>query len=257
MMKDRLFNAILTYGTRYHQEHLARNYTPDDLVRDWWKAFEFFLARACFQGRSDRVSVRVYDAAIAVLEPRVAHTNGVLTDEALVPIEGALRERIGRQKVGKGRDVTMMVSAFRFIRRLPDANDANLVAYSIARIQVGAIGSHYDELQAARSPATGITQVGAKIAAFYLRDIVSLYDLEDSVPTDFQFCLQPIDVWVRRLVQKVGMVGPDASDGDIQRAIVRECHARGYSPLQFNQGAWYAGANAYDLLLENLAAHGL
>lgn len=253
-MNDRLFSAILTYGRRYREKHLTDNYQPDDLLQNWWKAFEFFLARACFQGRSDRVSVRVYDAAIAVLEPRVAHTNGVLTDEALLPIEGALCERIGRHKVGKGRDVAMIVSALHYIRRLPDAN---IVAYSVARIQAGDIGSHYDELQAARNRETGIVQVGSKIAAFYLRDVVSLFDLESLIPADFQFCLQPVDVWIRRLAHKVGIVGPNATDGDVQQAIVRICQEKGYSPLRFNQGAWYAGANAYDLLLENLAAHGL
>jgi hypothetical protein len=83
--------------------------------------------------------------------------------------------------------------------------------------------------------------------------VVSLYQLEDKVSDEFAFCLQPVDVWVRKLAYKTGIVDSRASDKEIQEAVVALCREYGCSPLQFNQGAWYAGYFAFDLLLEMLA----
>jgi hypothetical protein len=40
---------------------------PPHFVSDWWKALDFFFSRAFFQGRSDKVSKRVYEAGKEVL----------------------------------------------------------------------------------------------------------------------------------------------------------------------------------------------
>jgi hypothetical protein len=95
--------------------------------------------------------------------------------------------------------------------------------------------------------------VGPKIAAFYLRDVVSLFELEDNVSEGFQFTLQPVDVWVRRVAFNIGIVPKGTSHRDVSRAIIDLCKSEDCSPLQFNQGAWYAGAHAFALLMEKLA----
>ena len=113
----------------------------------------------------------------------------------------------------------MVLSILDFIGNLPSLN---IIGYSVQKIRSGEIREHYDELQ------RDMVQVGPKIAAFYLRDVVSLYQLEDLVPEESAFCIQPIDVWVRKLVKKMGMVGDRASDDDIRKAIIalcRECSA--------------------------------
>jgi hypothetical protein len=250
-MNQRLVDAILAYGARYRTTHLVERYKPAELLRDWWKAFDFFLGRACFQGRRDTLSERVYQAAIAALKPPVSQTDGIVPEAQLPLIERALAGRIGRGHVGKARDVQMVVSALRYIRNLPHAN---LVAYSVASIKAGGVREHFLELQHAKSPATGIRQVGPKVAAFYLRDVVSLFELEPAVPPDVQYCLQPVDVWVRRLAPRIGVVSEEAPDDAIVNALVQLCLERRCSPLQFNQGAWYAGYFAFDLLLEHLAS---
>jgi hypothetical protein len=104
------------------------------------------------------------------------------------------------------------------------------------------------ELQASESK-NGITQVGPKVAALYLRDLVMLFNLSDSVKDDSAFCLQPIDTWVRKLARKVGIVDEHADDPSIQRAIVKACAENGIPAFRFNQGAWYLGYNALALLL--------
>lgn len=250
-VNEKLVQAIITYGDRYRQELLFDRYSPHLLRSDWWEAVKFFFGRAFYQGRRDDVSARVESAALKVLEPTISHSSGHVDDDTLDKVERSLHMVIGKGHVGKSGDVKMILSTLRYISRLPHAN---IVADSVARIRAGEIGQHYADLQISRNPNGGIYQVGPKIASFYLRDLVTLFGVDDYVPSDFQYCLQPIDVWVRRLAHTTGIVSEGASDDTIGQAIVALCGELDCSPLKFNQGAWYAGYNAFSLLLEVLSA---
>lgn len=243
--------SIVRYGKRYRQEMLGK-YDPDHLLVDWWSALDFFFGRACFQGRRDDISERVYQAVVEVLSPLFCGKDGATIyqrerSRQWEAIATELRQRIGKGKIGKGRDVDMVLSTLDFVGRL---RSLNIVNYTVQEIRGGRIDKHYDELQ------RDIVQVGPKIASFYLRDVVSLYRLESQVPAEFVFCLQPVDVWVRKLVNKTGLASNQASDKEIRDAIVALCKEHGCSPVEFNQGAWYAGYFAFDLLLEKLVDTG-
>lgn len=249
-MNSTLAKAILAYGERYRRDLLLGNgVTKEQLLEDWQAALKFFFSKAFYQGRTDVISARVEQAALEVLKPVFARADLHLEDRDLDSLRRNLQEKVGKGKVGKARDIEMVISSLRYVNRL---SDSNLVAYSIRRIRAGEIGEHYIEIQRAKNEG-GIVQVGPKIAAFYLRDVVSLFALEDKVSADFQFTLQPIDVWVRRVAFDTGMVPKKANDQLIGQAIIDLCKEEGYSPLQFNQGAWYAGAYAFPLLMEKLA----
>jgi hypothetical protein len=252
-MKPSLVHAITDYGTRYQQEELAR-YRPDELIGHWWLALDFFLNRASFQGRRDDISYRVYEQIRGVLAPeftddRDGHRYELHQEQQWEAIKTVLAQRIGKGMVGKARDATMVVSALQFISVIPDRN---IVAYSVERIHRGEIAEHYRELQAYCN-SQGIVQVGPKIASFYLRDVVALFKLGRFVAADASFYLHPVDVWVRKLLAKTGVVDQSADDTAIRRAIVSLCTEHGCSPVEFNQGAWYIGYHAFDLLLEILA----
>jgi hypothetical protein len=249
-MNKMMTRAILAYGERYRKKLLLRSdWTNEQLIEDWRAALRFFFSKAFYQGRTDAVSERVEEAALEVLDLNFSHADLRLADWDLDSLRRELQMKVGKGKVSKARDVDMVISSLRFVDRLPDSN---IVAYSVRRIEAGEIGQHYDEIQRSRNEA-GIVQVGPKIAAFYLRDVVSLYELEDKVSAKFQFALQPIDVWIRRVAFETGMIPRGASDKRIAQAIADLCSEEGCSPLQFNQGAWYAGANAFPLLMERLA----
>lgn len=248
-----LLRAVASYGHIYREAALGK-YDTAALSSNAWLAIDFFLSRACFQGRRDAVSELVYNAVISALS-RYLPPEGFqdayreLSSQSWVPVKRALGDCIGRGKVGKARDAAMVVSSLQFIGGLPDLN---IVKYAVREITGGRIDQLYSSLQAAKSP-TGIVQVGPKVAAFYLRDVVSLYRLDDTVSPEFGFCLQPIDVWVRKVVGRLGLAPHSGDDHDLQVAIVDACRANGVSPLLFNQGAWYLGFNAFDILLELLA----
>jgi hypothetical protein len=252
-MNKRLLDAIVSNGDEYCRRYLSK-YDASNLEKNWWEAFDFFLARACFQGRRDEVSVRVYENAREVLSPLFSTNKGESNfnknrDDRWKNIAEQLTSKIGKGKVGKARDVDMIVSALSYIGNLLAKN---IVAHSVSEIRAGKLQQHYRELQS-RNGAAGITQVGPKIAAFYLRDVVSIFQLTDSMGNTAAFCLQAVDTWVQKVAEKLGIVAVGADTAEVQKAIVSMCEKERISALRFNQGAWFTGYHAFDLVLDLLS----
>jgi hypothetical protein len=245
-----LVAAIAAYADAYSEQFL-KQYDAErlsSLLTNWWAALDFFFGRVCYQGRRDEISDRVYRAIIESLAPSFDGDGRDdaywrLREQAWAPIEAELRMRLGKGKVGRGRDITTALSTLDFIGCIPDLN---IVSTSVRQIRAGKIADHYAELQRSRSE-TGIIGVGPKVAALYLRDVVFLYDLEDRVDPESAFSLQPIDVWVRRVALRYGIVDEGASDAAIQQAIAASCQEHGVSPVRFNQGAWVVGYHGIEV----------
>jgi hypothetical protein len=91
----------------------------------------------------------------------------------------------------------------------------------------------------------GITSVGDKIASFLLRDTVFVYDLEAYLKAEDYYYLVPIDTWVKKVADKLG-IKANAKD------IAITCQQNGVSPIRFNQGAWYLGSHSLTILLDRL-----
>jgi hypothetical protein len=248
-MDGTILKAICKYGERYRREFLT-HYKKDELLKEWQQSLEFFFDKAFFQGRRDAVSRKVKTAAWGVLGSQFSQVRGNLNRLGLDDLKRALRAKIGKGKIGKARDVEMVISTLRYLRDLPNWN---IVAYSVDRIKAGEIGEHYRGLQKSRHDK-GIVQVGPKIAPFYLRDVVSLFALEDEIQGDEYHFLVPVDTWVRQVARKMKIAPDDASDPRIRHEIISLCRKNHCSPVLFNQGAWYAGVFALDLLLESLAS---
>jgi hypothetical protein len=267
MISPEALRRIAAYGACFREELLryirdgenARHeVVPARLASDWWEATQFFFSHACYQGRRDQVSDKVYDAVIGVLRNEYGGTDRDAKFEAhrdtgWTAIDYALRKVVGKGYIGKSGDVRMVLSYLRYISRLPDKNIVREAVDQIAREN---IEPYYRALQASKSP-DGITQVGDKVAAFYLRDVVSLFDLESYVGGRLGLCVQPVDVWVRRVCKQLSLVDPKIpeeklSDEEIRSAIISACEAAAISPLSFNQGAWFMGSNAFRLLLEQI-----
>src|SRR5689334_14537321 len=118
-MNKKLLDAIVANGDEYCRRHLSK-YATSLLQKNWWDAFDFFLSRACFQGRRDAVSILVYNSAVNVLAPLFStqeaennfsrHANDKWKD-----LSHQLSNRIGKGKIGKARDVEMIVSALSYV----------------------------------------------------------------------------------------------------------------------------------------------
>ena len=91
--------------------------------------------------------------------------------------------------------------------------------------------------------ARAIVQASSKVAGFFLRDLVSLFGLNGEVPPDGWTLLQPVYVWVRRLVTELGSLSMRPPTENIPEAIGGLCRERRCSPRLVNQGSWYLGCH--------------
>jgi len=147
-----------------------------------------------------------------------------------------------KRKFGKERDIKMVIDTLKFVDQL---DDRNIVNYSLHKISRGEL----DELW--RSLKQNVTQVGPKIASFYLRDLVVLFNLESKISASKQIVyLLPIDTWVRKICIKIGIASSGTRSHEIKRRIINVCQSANISPLRFNMGAWYLGKHALDILLD-------
>lgn len=81
-----------------------------------------------------------------------------------------------------------------------------------------------------------IRGIGTKIASFYLRDLVAVTKINLS-ETDYRHLLQPVDIWVRRVVTNIQR-NPKIKDGKIPDFIVTNSE----QPELVNMGMWYFGS---------------
>lgn len=236
--------AVASFSERYCRTYLGEPYSPDTLEKDWWSGLGLFLNHSFYQGRLDEVSERVEGAAMPVLKAYFATLAPAQLPAAdFVQLGRDLEAVIGKGKIGKRGDVKMLVSIFEFVSRLPETN---LTRYSTAKIRESKLESHYYELQ-------DIWQIGPKVASFYLRDLVCIYDLDNSVKSNELIFLQPIDVWVRKVAHRFGIIADENCPEDqVRSRIIETCAQAGVSAFKFNQGAWYIGKNAFDIVIERL-----
>jgi hypothetical protein len=158
-----------------------------------------------------------------------------------VSIEGnAVLDGLIGHGVGKRRDRLMVLDALRFIRSLPNWN---IVIHSLDQIRAGNLRRHYEELQQ-------IVQVGPETAAFYLRDLCTLFGVD--LKGDDSLVTQPIDTWVTRIAEHLGVTGSGEQDDVVRKRIVEACAIAGVSSSEFNAGAWYLGTHSFALALDGM-----
>ncbi|MCL4523253.1 MAG: hypothetical protein M1453_07850 [Acidobacteria bacterium] len=245
-VNKKIIETIVSFGELYKREFLIKRpeFQKKSLERDWWSGLRLFLNHSFYQGRRDEVSTKVEAKAMPVLSRYFENRSADrLSATDFGRLARDLRGVIGKGKIGKGRDVEMLVDIFRFVSEL---QEKNLAHHSVRRIRDGRLKEHCEELQ-------NIEQIGPKIATFYLRDLVCIYDLEDRVrPQDLQF-LQPMDVWVRKVAHTLGITSSENPPGhDPQSGIIEACRRCKVSALKFNQGAWYLGKHAFEILVKHL-----
>lgn len=159
----------------------------------------------------------------------------------------ALQAVIGKGKVGRGRDIDMVIDTLEFISRLPDKNIAR---YSVEMIKNNKLDKLWYGLQKSKSKE-GIRSVGKKIASLYLRDLVVILRLEQEVSYSHQIFLQPVDTWVKQIANKIGIEETE-NEMKLRRTVVERCEEIRQSAIRFNEGAWYIGSHSLEILLAEL-----
>jgi len=256
-MRKEKIKKIAEFAKEYEMENLSEKSFMEHFINvgelsdDWWEALKFFFSRTFYQGRRDNVSLRVERETVDVLaryfnDPVKRERNFVwLKQRDWSELRKALEEKIGKGKIGRERDIEMVICTLRFISKL---QDKNIVNYSVRMVEKGKLEELWKRLQRSKSE-DGIISVGEKVSSLYLRDLVALLNLESYVPAEQQEFLQPIDTWVRKLC---GMLGIKGTDQELRREIVKRCNALDVSPIKFNMGAWYMSTHALYILYKLL-----
>ncbi len=123
-------------------------------------------------------------------------------------------------------------------RKARSVGNTGLFADWAERIRGGASPS------ALNAELDAVHAIGPKIASFIVRDVIFLHNLEPAVARDEAWALQPIDVWVARVVaflfpgERLGLDRPY----ETAERLAGACWEAGVSGVLVNQGAWYAGA---------------
>jgi hypothetical protein len=154
--KGDIVNEIAYFGERFEKEYLSKEYHAERkidierLQQDWWEALKFFLSRAFYQGRRDDISERVEKKASEVLSRYFGDSTkreeifSSLNRSNWDPLRVSLKHVIGKNKVGRGRDIEMVIDTFRFVSELPHKN---IVRYSVEMIENGKTGQLWNKLQ--------------------------------------------------------------------------------------------------------------
>jgi len=249
---------IESFGNRFVKEYIEPLKNKRSEFRsDWFEALDFFLARAYYQGRKDELSERYCKAAKKTLlsyfgedsSTRLKNYNNAWNDK-IIPHDpewkiwkkdnNGLLTELERVKAGKSRDIKMVIDILRFVHSCPSNN---IVLYSIEEIEHGRIKKLYSEIDE-------IWQVGPKVTSLYLRDLIFCYDLK-LTPEDYP-TIQPIDTWVNQVASGIGICSDKDPKDTIIAKFIEACAREKVDPKKVNAGAWYLGANAFDILLDNI-----
>jgi len=249
---------IESFGDRYIKEYIDPLKNKNDKFKsDWFAALDFFLSHAYYQGRKDELSERYYKAAKKSLLAyfgknaftQLKNYNNAWKGNIIphdpdwtiwVKVNNGLLEGLKSVKAGKRRDIDMVIDILRFIHA---CQSYNIVLHSIKEIERGRIKNLYSEIDE-------IWQVGQKVTSFYLRDLIFCYDLE--LKPDDYFTIQPIDTWVNQVAIRIGICSEKDSDSIVVSKFLEVCAKEKIDPKKINAGAWYLGANAFDILLDNI-----
>lgn len=241
------------YQQRYLYNKMGRKDLQNLLKNDWYEALKFFFGMSFMGGRREELSLRFLNNAIKVLDNFDLKTkveNNQLTENWQEDLSNKLKEGVPKEKDKKGvpkeKDRKMVVFTIKFILDINKKYNYNLINYSLEKIENSQINELYNQLD-------NITNVGDKKISLFLRDLICIFDLESKIPLDKQIYFQPIDIWVKKIVVKLGIVQESERVlKNIKQIIIQKCNEAKISPIEFNQGAWYIGIHAFDILVENL-----
>lgn len=233
--------AVAAFSERYRAEYMDEPAVNLNRTDDPFR-LRFLLKRAFASARSESVSTayRRYTEQVlkehqSAIEERVRGSETGIEDDALL-------QALESAGVGNGRDRRMVLEILDYVSGM-DGSD--VIEYTKRSIRDGRLPEVFEELR-------DIYNVGPKKATLFLRDVVSHWDLEDNVEGHEYRYLIPIDTWVFKICDAIGILTTESPRWDTNSQEIVEACGDEVSPLALDQGAWYLGANSFDVLIRKL-----
>lgn len=250
MEDSNLIERISKFHKSYEKKYLIKVIkNKDHFLTKPIEGLLYVLSYSFYQGRRDELSKKFMERAIKVVEDFLSKNSiiyenheRVIEKNELILKYKELYELLKSGSVNKKGDRLMVIS---LVNLTSSNEEKNILRYLIDLIMSGKIESAYNTLDS-------IWSIGRKIASLILRDIVYIYELESSLcKEDYQF-LQPIDTWVHKLSQRLGLVASDKIYNNEGKDISEKCLELGINPIHYNQGAWYIGSQSLKIVLKSI-----
>lgn len=216
---------------------------------DTWDALCLFLKGYAFerQGRPPDYGPAAADA-IAIVKTKSRDEE--LKEEHVSEVWNEFRGLLSANKLNeannplcpkgtsynRGSKATRKESVLEFLLRIsPRGSQLNILMYAKNKLANDQLAELHGEIRE-------INGIGPKIASLFLRDVAIYYGISCSRD---RHLLQPIDIWVRRIVRELGgpVDDPNKQDAEVgrkaQRWIVEESGRASVNPEKVNQGMWY------------------
>lgn len=233
---NRKMKAIEDYGRMYVTKNLGRECS--EIMSNPQEALTFFYGKVFMRGRNDKMSGIFMNRTLEALQKYTSLLDIDLT---------SLEQELLLHHVNNHHDRRMVLESIRFIRENLKDYDYNIFTWAVDAIQTNRSHEAFRTLD-------GIYAIGDKLAAFYLRDVALVSDLEPTIQSESYIYFQPIDTWVKQVTDAIGIT-EEKTDRDVlvvKEKIIACCREAGVSPLLFNAGAWMMGAHAFETLIERL-----
>ncbi|MFB6197252.1 MAG: hypothetical protein ABEI52_03130 [Halobacteriaceae archaeon] len=233
--------TIAAYSKYLRQTETRRDELPTD---DDVEALLFFLYRSFHGARRVELSREYFQHSKDVIETERAQIGNVLDGGEADDWKETIRTEL-ETEIGNSADCQMVISLIEWLS--DDSISGNIVQSSQRKIKNGELAEHHREIR------KNVFNVGPKKASLYLRDIVAIANLESTTEGQWEYII-PIDT-------QIATVASAVLEEDIQtdswrhsaRRIADVCRQHSISPVEFDEGAWYIGANALGILLDSIS----
>ncbi len=254
-MKNKI-SSIAKLHEFYKNEFILNKISKKDIIlANNKEALLFIISYCMYQGRNDTLSAKFEKIVAEYINQR--WNNVLMFDQDSILLSNIKKEikesdielydALKNRGLNKKNDRIMIIHLINKISTLMEFN-YNLVYYIKICIENGKLIKIYSELD-------NIFSFGPKICSLILRDIVSVFSLEDKISKSEYYMLQPIDTWVFKISQHIGLI--EEKDIDINhnkhsKLICDKCNEYKVNSIEYNQGVWYLGKHSLDIIINNL-----
>ena len=234
---------IAAFSDHYQEEYIEGSPQILDSEKDPFQVHLLFR-KVFASARSDRLSRQYREAAETVLRDYKREIEGRWTGDTNAFSKDEFLTELADAGIGNQHDRRMVVETIKYLGELDDF-DHRIMEYTRASIQEGHIKTVFDELNS-------IHNVGPKKATLFLRDVVSGSNLEEYVNGDDYRYVFPVDTRVFQVAEELDLVSTDSPRWETNSTEIVEACGDSVSPIEFNQGAWYIGKNAFEIVIDQL-----
>jgi len=214
-MDNQMMVNITRYAKQYRDKYLSKLYDADALRNHWWNGYQFLAFSIYNQGIFEKINNAIRNMAETAISEHldIESPDGVTkaTDKQISDARLAFTGmRINGKTYKRKQDVELLfgvvgedgrVEKQGILHHLRGFPRGNIIERSITEIEDGRLVELYQSLRAFRG-------IGHRAASSFLRDLVDIFydSLENHVTSiEAQTYLQPVDVWVRKVSEAVGI----------------------------------------------------